>query len=96
VQADCVGSGSFGGGFQTSLLAGWTQLVARSGPCTGAGSTGSWAVGEIIPVDRETYGQFICRGKLTYGYGSDVWFSTPRGWSWSGGTADARWDKKGC
>jgi hypothetical protein len=90
-QADCTGSGSFGGYFNTYLGSGWTSLTARTGPCTSASGTGAWTTGEQIWVSTETHGQFICRGSLTYGYGSDVWFSTPCGWAWSGGTNDARW-----
>jgi hypothetical protein len=31
-QADCTGSGSFGGYFNTYLGSGWTSLTARTGP----------------------------------------------------------------
>jgi hypothetical protein len=88
---DCSIGAQFGGGFATNLGSGWTSLAARSGPCTAAVAGGAWGVGSRFDVSRETHGQFICRGRIQFGYGTDVWFKTSRGWAWSGGTADARW-----
>ena len=97
-SADCAVGAQFGGGFNTNLGSGWTSLAARNGPCTAAGANGAWGEGALFHVSRETHGGFICRGKITYNYGTDVWFKTSKGWSWSGGTADARWrdPDKGC
>jgi hypothetical protein len=90
-SGNCPPGPQFGGGFRTNLLSGWTSLAARDEPCTGAGANGAWGVGDVFQVSSETHGQFICRGRRTYGYGTDVWFKTSKGWSWSGGTVDARW-----
>lgn len=94
----CTATSQFGGGFKTNLGSGWTSLARRSGPCTAANSTSSYGEGAVWTVTRETHGQFICRGKHTYNYGTDVWFKNWKNeWSWSGGTADARWNyKKAC
>ena len=89
--SNCPPGPQFGGGFRTNLDGHWTSLAARDEPCTGAAANGAWGVGDVFQVSRETHGQFICRGRRTYGYGTDVWFKTSNGWSWSGGTVDARW-----
>lgn len=96
--AGCTASGRYGGGFRTSLGSGWTSLARRTGPCTSSTSKGSFSEGSLWAVRKEVHGQFICRGQVTYGYGTDVWFQDSSGyWAWSGGTADARWNyKKGC
>lgn len=97
VSIDSCHGSTFGGGFRTSLDNHWTSLAARSDACTGAKAKGSWGEGQMFYVSSETHGQFICRGSMTYGYGTDVWFKTSKGWSWSGGTQDARWNyKKHC
>jgi hypothetical protein len=89
--SNCAPGPQFGGGFRTNLESHWTSLAARDEPCTGAGANGAWGVGDVFSVSRETHGQFICRGSRTFGYGTDVWFKTSKGWSWSGGTVEARW-----
>lgn len=89
----CGGFTRYGGGFSTSLGSGWSYLAARKGPCRAADSNGGWGTGSRFYVEREAHGEFICRGRRTYGYGSDVWFRTSKGWSWSGGTSDARWNR---
>jgi hypothetical protein len=82
----------YGGGFTTSMGAGWSQLVSRSGPCRAATSVGVHTTGQVWTVTRETSGEFICKGR-SFGYGSTIWYSDGRGWSWSGGTSDPRWNK---
>lgn len=94
----CSAGAQYGGGFKTSLGSGWTSLARRTGPCTGSTSRASYGEGSVWTVRRETHGQFICRGRVTYNYGTDVWFKNYKNeWSWSGGTTDARWDPRhGC
>jgi hypothetical protein len=91
-RSACGPSGRFGGGFHTSLGAGWTFLAARRGPCRAARARGGHSTGSRWKVRRETHGEEICRGRLD-GRASDVWFRARKGWSWSGGTADARWNE---
>lgn len=94
----CGQFSTFGGGFNTSLGSGWTSLAVRSGPCTAASSVANpHGEGQRWYVSRETHGQFICRGRLQYGYGTDVWSRDAHGWSWAGGTTNPRWDHhRGC
>lgn len=88
--AGCGGT-LYGGGFTTQLASTWTLLAARSAACTSATQTGSYGSGIRFTVSRETNGQGICRGR-TYGYGSSIWFKTARGYVWSGGTTNPRWN----
>lgn len=90
--AGCGGS-LYGGGFSTQLASTWTLLAARSAACTSASQTGSYGSGIRFNVSRETNGQAICRGQ-TYGYGSSIWFKTARGYVWSGGTTNPRWNTR--
>lgn len=94
----CGSWSEFGGGFNTGLGSGWTSLSVRTGPCTAAPTAGdSHGEGSVWKVNRETHGLFICRGKMSYNYGTDVWFKDSKGWSWSGGTSTDRWQyKKSC
>lgn len=92
-QAQCAPSGNFGGGVNVSLSNGFTDLAIRNGPCTAAQSTGNThSQGSTWRITRETHGQFICRGRITYGYGTDVWSYDGGGWSWAGGTSLPEWD----
>ena len=84
----------FGGGFDTSMGAGWTSLTGRDAPCRVANAKGQHNVGEVWRVLRESPGEFICRGR-SFGYGSTTWSLSDVGWSWSGGTANPVWNK-GC
>ncbi|MCW2755530.1 MAG: hypothetical protein JWQ32_2941 [Marmoricola sp.] len=95
---ECGQFSTFGGGFNTSLGSGWTSLAVRSGPCTAATSVANpHGEGQRWYVTRETHGQFICRGRFQYGYGTDVWSKDSHGWSWAGGTTAPRWDyHRGC
>lgn len=86
----CGNFGQYGGDFDTSLGGGWSFLAARSGPCRAASGNDGWGTGSRFHVSKEANGEFICRSR-TQGIGSDVWFKTSKGWSWSGGTSDARW-----
>lgn len=101
-QADgvCGSWTTFGGGYYTSLGSGWTSLAVRYGPCTASGATASpHGEGQRWYVARETHGQFICRGRYTYGYGTSKWSrtSTDHRWSWAGGTTNPSWDyHSGC
>lgn len=93
--SSCGTWSEYGGGFNTSLGGGWELLAVRSGPCRAGEATGDgWGTGSRFHVSRETNGEFICRSRLQ-GIGTAVWFKTDRGFSWSGGTSDARW-KSGC
>jgi hypothetical protein len=91
-RAGICDAGLYGGGFNTRLGSSWTSLTIRSRPCTGSSSNGSYGTSSAIYVSRETAGEFICRGR-TYGYGSSIWFRTSRGYIWSGGTANPRWNR---
>lgn len=94
-QASCGTFGEYGGGFNTSLGGGWQLLATRSAPCRASESSGDgWGTGSRFFVSREANGEFICRSRLQ-GVGTAVWFKTEKGFSWSGGTSDARW-KHGC
>lgn len=88
----CAPHFAYGGGFTTSLGAGWSELAARNEPCRAAPWQGSWYTGQTFFVYRETNGEFICRGRVTYGYGSSIWYQTSKGWSWSGGTSNPQWN----
>lgn len=89
-NGECGTWSDYGGGFDTSLGGGWSYLAARSGPCRAAPSNGGWGTGSRFHVERETNGEFICRSRVQQ-IGSRVWFKTDKGYSWSGGTDDARW-----
>lgn len=89
--ASCGGS-QYGGGFNSRLGGGWTSLAIRTQACTGSSSVGSYGTSSTFYVSRETSGEFLCRGR-SYGYGSSIWFKTSRGWVWSGGTANPRWNR---
>lgn len=82
----------YGSAFTTRLGSAWTSLTIRTKPCTGSSSNGSYSSSSSISVSRETAGEFICRGR-TYGYGSSIWFKTSKGYIWSGGTANPRWNR---
>ena len=82
----------YGNGLTTRLGSTWTALAIRSKPCTSASSSGAYGTSGTISVSKETAGEFICRGR-TYGYGSSIWFKTSKGYIWSGGTANPRWNK---
>jgi hypothetical protein len=86
----CGNSNEYGGGFQTNLGANWSDLAARSGLCRAGQANGSWGIGSLFYVSRETNGEFICRSRLDQ-MGTDVWFKTDKDYSWSGGTSDGRW-----
>lgn len=92
--AYCAPYFPYGGGFTTSLGGGWSSLAARSEPCRAAPSRGTWHTGQTFWVSRETRGEFICRGRYTYGYGSSIWYRTRKGWSWSGGTSNPQWNQR--
>lgn len=83
---------AYGGGFDTSMGAGWTQLAVRTGPCRAANAVGDHYTGDLWHVRRESTGEFICYGR-SYGYGSTIWYQDSKGWSWSGGTSDPQWNK---
>lgn len=92
VPLACANPGSQATSFTTSIPSNWTTLDARSGPFQGCSVTGTWHTGDAFHVGRITYsGQKICRGRLD-GRASTVWYHTPRGWSWSGGTSDPVWN----
>lgn len=94
-QASCGTFGEYGGGFNTSLGGGWELLAARSAPCRASESSGDgWGTGSRFLVSREADGEFICRSRRQQ-IGTAVWFKTEKGFSWSGGTSNARW-KMGC
>lgn len=93
-QGSCGSWSEYGGGFHTSLGGRWTELAARSGPCRAGGANGSWGTGSRFYISRETNGEFICRSRAQ-GIGSNVWFKTDKGFSWSGGTNATRW-QQGC
>lgn len=82
----------YGSGFITRLGSTWTALAIRKQPCTDGSQVGVYGTLGTITVQRETKGEFICRGR-TYGYGSSVWFKTSKGYIWSGGTAHPRWNQ---
>ena len=82
----------YGGGFGTGIGSNWSSLAIRSRPCTGSSGVGTYGTTSSIWVERETQGEFICRGR-TYGYGSSIWFRTNRGYIWSGGTDHPRWNR---
>jgi hypothetical protein len=79
---------------QVFLQNGWTALAIRSGSCTN-GTLFGYHRGPFYK-NRATHGQFICRGHLTYGYGTNTWYDDlwdyPHGWSWAGGTNQPFWD----
>jgi len=91
-SAYCAPYFADGGGFSTSLGGGWSSLAARSEPCRAAPSQGTWYNGQTFWVYRKTKGEFICRGRYTYGYASNVWCKTSKGWSWPGGTSNPVWN----
>lgn len=88
----CPGT-SYNTQFSTKVSPDWTTLVARSAPCqSGTTVTGSYSTGQTMNVSKESdNAQFICRGR-SYGYGTDVWYYTYKGWSWAGGTTFPQWD----
>jgi len=90
---ECGAWSNYGGGFYTNVGSGWTSLAIRQGPCRAANAVGTFGIGYRWYVDKQTNGEFICRGSWQYGYGTDVWYrnGTSR-WSWAGGTADPAWE----
>ena len=79
---------------QVFLQNGWTALAIRSGSCTN-GTLFGYHRGPFYK-NQATHGQFICRGHITYGYGTNTWYNDlwdyPHGWSWAGGTNQPFWD----
>lgn len=51
----------YGGGFNTSLGAGWSSLTRREGACRAAPAHGAHTTGEFWYVAREGDGELICR-----------------------------------
>jgi hypothetical protein len=75
----------------TTLDSSWSYLAARQAPCRNQTDNGGWRSGDVFEAHATGRGEYICRGQLTYGVGSDIWYKTDRGWSWSGGTINAVW-----
>ena len=90
----CANPGSQRTSFTTSIPSNWQTLDARRGPFQGCAVKGEWHTGDAFHVSRITYGgQTIClHPSLHSGPASSVWYLTPKGWSWSGGTSDAVWN----
>jgi hypothetical protein len=90
----CAPYQTYGGGFSTGLDGNWSYLAARSEPCRAASSTDGWGTGSTWEVTAETHGEFICASRAQR-IGTDVWFDSSKGWSWSGGTSNVSWNS-GC
>lgn len=79
---------------QVPLGPGWSALAIREGSCTASHRVGTHT--HAFYKNYATHGQFICRGHLTYGYGTNTWYDDltdrPYGWSWAGGTGQPFWD----
>ena len=90
----CPPTSVWGTSGQVLLGPGWSSLAIRTGSCTS--STYLGAHQSAFYKNQATHGQFICRGHLTYGYGTNTWYkdnwNRPYGWSWAGGTNQPFWD----
>lgn len=90
----CAPTTVWGTSGQVFLQNGWYALAIRAGSCTN-GTLFGYHEGPFYK-NQATHGQFICRGHLTYGYGTNTWYNDlwdyPHGWSWAGGTNQPFWD----